>query len=142
MKNRYFILSVLFWAIASICMAVTLPTSSFTSFSGSEDAELSYVSDRGISYLGSTLGTKAAVVYNGTCTYEAWEGDVSGCKDCCDKEFTCGATDYDCWLLRGACIDQCGEPLGGLPLGTPLILLPFALIYAVVRRRNSSAVSE
>jgi hypothetical protein len=137
MKNRYFIFSVLFWVVASVCMAVTLPTSSFTAFSGSEDAELSYVSESGISFLGSNLGTSTtSVVYNGTCTYEAWEGDVSGCKDCCEKEFTCGTTDYDCWLLRGACIDQCGEPLGGLPLGTPLLLLPFALAYAVVRRKR------
>lgn len=135
MKNRYFILSVLFWAIASASMAVVLPTSSFTAFSGSENAELSYVSDRGVSFLGSTVDTRSAV-YNGTCTYEAWNGDVSGCKDCCDKEFTCGTTDYDCWLLRGACIDQCGEPLGGLPLGSPLLLLPFALVYAVIRRKH------
>ena len=135
MKNRYFILSVLFWAIASASMAVVLPTSSFTAFSGSENAELSYVSDRGVSFLGSTVDTRSAI-YNGTCTYEAWNGDVSGCKDCCDKEFTCGTTDYDCWLLRGACIDQCGEPLGGLPLGSPLLLLPFALVYAVIRRKH------
>lgn len=135
MKNRYFILSVLFWAIASASMAVVLPTSSFTAFSGSENAELSYVSDRGVSFLGSTVDTRSAV-YNGTCTYEAWNGDVSGCKDCCDKEFTCGTTDYDCWLLRGACIDQCGEPLGGLPLGSPLLLLPFIGIYAVIRRKR------
>lgn len=135
MKNRYFILSVLFWAIASASMAVVLPTSSFTAFSGSENAELSYVSDRGVSFLGSTVDTRSAV-YNGTCTYEAWNGDVSGCKDCCDKEFTCGTTDYDCWLLRGACIDQCGQPLGGLPLGSPLLLLPFALVYAVIRRKH------
>ena len=135
MKNRYFILSVLFWAVASASMAVVLPTSSFTAFSGSENAELSYVSDRGVSFLGSTVDTRSAV-YNGTCTYEAWNGDVSGCKDCCDKEFTCGTTDYDCWLLRGACIDQCGQPLGGLPLGSPLLLLPFALVYAVIRRKH------
>ena len=134
MKNRYFILSVLFWAVASASMAVVLPTSSFTAFSGSENAELSYVSDRGVSFLGSTVDTRSAV-YNGTCTYEAWNGDVSGCKNCCDEEFTCGTTDYDCWLLRGACIDQCGQPLGGLPLGSPLLLLPFALVYAVIRRK-------
>ncbi len=137
MKNRYFILSVLFWVIASVCMAVTLPTSSFTVFSGSEDAELTYVSDNGITFLGSSQPARSTI-YTGTCTYEEWKGDVSGCQGCCDREFTCGATDYECWMLRGACIDQCGEPLGGLPLGSPLLLLPFALVYALIRRKRST----
>ena len=133
MKNRYFILSVLFWAIASVCMAVSLPTSSFTVFSGSEDAELSYVSDRGISFLGASSSTS----YNGPCQYEDWKGDSSGCVKCCEQSFTCATTDYDCWFQRGLCIDQCGDPLGGLPLGSPLLLLPFALVYAIVRRKRT-----
>ena len=130
MKNRYFILSVLFWAIASVCMAVTLPTSSFTVFSGSDDTELSYVSDRGISFLGTSS------TYNGPCTFEEWKGDSSGCVKCCEQSFTCATTDYDCWFQRGLCIDQCGDPLGGLPLGSPLLLLPFIAIYAVIRRNR------
>ena len=137
MKNRYFILSVLFWAIASVCMAVTLPKSSFTVFSGSEDTELSYVSDRGISFLGASSSTS----YNGPCAYEDWKGDSSGCVKCCEGEFTCATTDYDCWYQRGLCIDQCGEPLGGLPLGSSLILLPFIAIYAVIRKRKETVMA-
>ena len=136
MKNRYFILSVLFWAIASVCMAVTLPSSSFTVYSGSEDTELGFVSDRGISF----LGTGQTSNYDGPCQYADWKGDSSGCVKCCEESFTCATTDYDCWFQRGLCIDQCGDPLGGLPLGSPLLLLPFALVYAFVRKRKEATL--
>lgn len=134
MKNRYLILSVLFWVVASVCMAVTLPKSSFTVFSGSEDAELSYVSDRGISF----LGTGQTSNYDGPCQNNEWKGDSHGCVKCCEENWTCETADYDCWIQRGLCIDQCGDPLGGLPLGSPLMLLPFIAVYAFIRKRKQA----
>ncbi len=136
MNMKNIILSVLFWAVASVSMAVVLPSSSFYEYSGDAEMDLSFVSNNGVSFLGQSAVT---VRYEGTCTYEAWNGDVSGCQKCCETEFTCGDEDYDCWDLKGACMDQCGDPLGGVPLGSPLLLLPFIAIYAVIRKRKENA---
>lgn len=132
MKNRNLILSVLFWAVASVCFAITLPSSSYNAYSAG-DADESFTLGVGSTFNNAYL---TASTYTGSCTYEAFNGDVGGCQNCCEKEFTCGDYDFDCWDLRGLCIDQCGEPLGGLPLGSPLLLLPFIAVYAVVRRNR------
>lgn len=67
--------------------------------------------------------------YSGNCTYETWKGDASACAICCDSELQCEETDDACWDMFSLCMDRCGEPLGGLPLDAPTLLL-LALIMA------------
>jgi hypothetical protein len=133
MKNRYFILSVLFWAIASVCMAVTLPSSSYSSnfaFANSENE--SYVSSIGIQITNHAMLS----AYNAECDEyrkggQLWKGDVNDCTDCCNRNFPSGVDREG----RAQCYNMCDTPLG-MPLGSPLLLLPFALVYAVVRRKR------
>ena len=131
MKN--IILSVIFWAIASVCMAVTLPSSSYSSsfaFPNSENE--SYVSSIGIQIVNNAI-LKA---YNKECdSYreggDLWQGDANQCFTCCDLHFN-GDREG-----RAQCYNMCDTPLG-MPLGTPLLLLPFALVYGVLRRRKEA----
>ena len=133
MKNRYFILSVLFWAIASVCMAVTLPSSSYSSnfaFANSENE--SYVSSIGIQITNHAMLS----AYNDECDEyreggQLWKGDVNDCTDCCNRNFPSGVDREG----RAQCYNMCDTPLG-MPLGSPLLLIPFALVYAVVRRKR------
>jgi hypothetical protein len=133
MKNRYFILSVLFWAIASVCMAVTLPSSSYSSnfaFANSENE--SYVSSIGIQITNHAMLS----AYNAECDEyreggQLSKGDVNDCTDCCNPNFPSGVDREG----RAQCYNMCDTPLG-MPLGSPLLLIPFALVYAVVRRKR------
>jgi hypothetical protein len=135
MKNRYFILSVLFWAIASVCMAVTLPSSSYSSnFAFANSDNESYVSSIGIQITNHAMLS----AYNAECDeYReggyAYQGDINQCFICCN-----GISDR---IARAECLDLCDTPLG-MPLGTTLCLAPFALAYAgfmFYRRRKENA---
>ena len=133
MKNRYFILSVLFWAIASVCMAVTLPSSSYSSnFAFANSDNESYVSSIGIQITNHAMLS----AYAGECDEyreggQLWQEDANGCTDCCDRNFPSGVDREG----RAQCYNMCDTPLG-MPLGTPLLLLPFALVYALIRRKH------
>lgn len=135
MKNRYFILSVMFWAIASVCMAVTLPTTHYSSYSDTEYGNDEFSLGIGTSFLNySTLGAYES----GTCNSDGLVGDAADqyCETCCEEQYQiCEAFgDGNCDELKLSCINDC---MGySLPLGTPLLLLPFALAYAVVRRNR------
>jgi hypothetical protein len=147
MKNRYLIFSVLFWAIASLSMAITLPSSSYTGSSIQNDMwnnEFSIGS--GISYSGVMLSVSNNDENGIECasTVENSNGTIT-CDDCCiDKMVSLYGPS---WFMQhdveyGDCFTTCdGWALADeqTPLGTPLCLLPFIAIYAVVRIRKENA---
>ena len=147
MKNRYFILSVLFWAVASVSMAITLPSSSY---SGSivDEANYSVVQlGTGSSFVGTPLLFSANNIDVDTkaCTTEGTPKDPSECAPCCFRDVykpcmeQTGNDVTACGALNETCNKSCANG-SSLPLGTPLLLLPFALGYAVVRRNRKETV--
>ena len=135
MKNRYFILSVLFWAIASVCMAITLPTTSYqSSYLGSEGASEGIMLGSGTTYTQVYLSA-SNTDYADAC-YGAFSDDEDSCIECCENyEDACPAGDLDCYDKVRICKTTCHEG-PSLPLGSPLLLLPFALVYAVIRKNS------
>ena len=141
MKNRNLILSVLFWMVTSVAMAVTLPSSSYNAFDGYGSQDVISFSVRG----GSSILGNAAVVDDSraaTCNVDKQDpAAMQKCEDCCfgavlwpclqqgGNETTCGPGYLEC-------INSCMG--ASLPLGTPLLLLPFLAIYAVIRRRKQA----
>ena len=95
MKNRYFILSILFWAIASVCLAIKLPASPFVSeYAYADSDNESYVSSIGTQIMNHAMLS----AYTGECDEyreggKLWQGDVNGCTDCCDLYFPSGILD-------------------------------------------------
>lgn len=144
MKYRNLILSVLFWVVASISMAVTLPSSSYNFYESYNTGNEGFTLSLGTTFVNhSTLGVSA---YTGSCTSdEVWTGDVSVCEDCCAQEFKqCmanGGTYQNCKEQRGYCDTECGYKALNqqTPAGEALLLIPFALAYALVRRRRQAS---
>lgn len=138
MKNINLILSVLLWAVCSSVFAVTLPTSSYSSYRDANSGNEEFVIGTGTSFLNySTLGSSEAPL----CNPGELKGDAADqyCESCCSDQYqTCklmGGT--GCLTLKQTCISEC---MGySLPLGSPLLLLPFALVFAFVRRRRKEA---
>lgn len=141
MKYRNFILSVLFWAIASICMAVKLPSSSFSGsfFLGAEsyEAELG----TGARMVGADMLTASASgVDFSHCVKEGVPQDIPECESCCGFILPMGPSYGPVYLT---CFNSCqqGKALGETtPTGSVYFLIPFALAYALVRRKRQ--VSE
>ena len=135
MKNRNLILSVLLWVVCSSVFAVTLPTSSYQSSLISNDAASENI------ILGS--GTKYTQIYNSSSNAdwgnECWddsEGNEKLCLECCTRKlYAC--TSSDCLTLNEACVGVCHNG-PSLPLGTPLMLLPFIAVYAFIHKRKQS----
>lgn len=145
MKNRYFILSVLFWVIASSALAVTLPSSSYSSMSLDYDG--GYSSSMTIGSNVSVIGNYQASAYTGECG----SVDPSQLGTCCNNEvqniygMSSEACYIQCKFQGGPCdcldyYDTCMSSQTSLPLGTPLLLLPFALVYALVRKRKEETL--
>ena len=144
MKNRYFILSVLFWAVASVSMAITLPSSSY---SGSfvDEANSSVVQlGTGSSFVGTPCLFSANNIDVDTyaCTKEGTPQDPSTeCAPCCFRDVykpcmeQTGNDVTACGALNETCNKSCANG-SSLPLGSPLLLLPFIGIYAVIRRNR------
>ena len=141
MKNRYFILSVLFWAITSVLFAVTLPSSSYTGdfMLGGDTYETKL--GTGSSMMGTPLLAASGVTVDpSVCTEDGVQGDPAQCGMCCYNNFykECiaqGGTTTECGAQNEACVKSCTSG-SSLPLGSPLLLLPFALVYAIVRRKR------
>ena len=145
MKN--IILSVLFWVLASAVMAIKLPAESFGSYDTYEYGNDSYTLGIGSTIMNTAvLGT--ASYQDGGCVVDPGTSadDVkTHCAECCNdnvfipcivnggNEDSCGALHYDC---RQAC-----ERSFSVPLGSALLLLPFALAYAVIRRRKEAVMA-
>lgn len=146
MKN--IILSVLFWAVVSVCMAIKLPSTSYSAYSTSDMESKSYTIGIGTTFTNQAMLTS----YNGSCTNQGLNngsGTEIGniCTNCCADELCPGLSAEACQTkliiegnisLWGECMKACeGEHL---PLGSPLLLLPFALVYAFVRRRKEETL--
>lgn len=145
MKYRNLILSVLCWLVASVSLAVTLPSSSYTGsfFTGAETYEAQLGS--GVSMVGSTLLSTSSNVDPYYCMKEGIEQDVLYCTGCCttyvqDECFKSNPVNPDeCFSLNQICFESCTGGSRSLPLGSPLLLLPFALAYALIRRRHQAS---
>ena len=136
MKYRNLILSVLFWAIASMSMAVTLPSSSYSSFVFDDEAT-AYTISTGTTFVNHSLSSGSVTDWG--CTKE--EGDEYGtsCWTCCtEKTKTTDPTNPD----NIACMQQCqGTHLGSLDASVA-VLLSMILTYAgfmFYRRRKEYA---
>ncbi len=142
MKNRNLILSVLFWAIASVSMAVTLPTSSYSSFVMDEEAS-AYSISTGTTFMNHSLTASGTSAYE-QCSQDVnpdYAGNPPKCMDCCAPIVgTRDLTDQN--LL--SCLSFCtGLALGGYtPLDASVyVLLALALAYAgfmYYRRRKEN----
>ena len=131
MKNRNLILSVLLWAVCSSVFAVTLPSSSYNSYSIYDLGSEEYTISTGTSFLNTSLLSS----YNsGTCQVDKQNPNAMQlCQECCvGAVLSKGGSESD-YLL---CINDCMG--ASLPLGTPLMLLPFIAVYAVLRRRKQA----
>ena len=140
MKN--IILSVLFWAVASVCAAITLPNSSYMGSTADVDFDDSFSTfsiGTSSTITGSYLG--ASQSYDGACNENP---PVSQERTICcmgqipeifGQTLTDCAKSYnqDCLNYYQDCLNS-----ASLPLGTPLLLLPFIAVYALVRRRKEA----
>jgi hypothetical protein len=124
MKHINLILSVLFWAIASVSMAVTLPTSSYSSFVMDEDAT-AYTISTGTTFLNHSLSSSSTKDWE--CYKE--EGDEFGtwCWDCCTK--ATGSTKFD-HPDNIACMQQCQSTHLGSLDASVAVLLSMVVAYA------------
>ena len=136
MKYRNLILSVLFWAIASMSMAVTLPSSSYSSFVFDDDAT-AYTISTGTTFVNHSLSSSATQDWG---CHKKDEGDEFGtfCWDCCTVNTeTTDPTNPD----NIACMQQCqGTHLGSLDASVA-VLLSMILTYAgfmYYRRRKEN----
>jgi hypothetical protein len=136
MKHINLILSVLFWAIASVSMAVTLPTSSYSSFVMDDDAT-AYTISTGTTFLNHSLSSSSTTDFG--CYKE--EGDEFGttCWDCCTEKT--GSTKFD-HPDNIACMQQCQSThLGSLDANV-MVLLSMVIAYSgfmYYRRRRENA---
>ena len=144
MKHLNIILSILFWSIASMCMAIKLPTSSYTSdyLGGTDSPEFQL--GTGITMKNTSFLAAAANIDVNVCTWEGIPRNPNDCSECCEEYFLSG-TVYDKKSFL-ACTNSCeqGKALGEpeTPAGEVLILVPFALTYAGFmnyRRRRKNA---
>ena len=140
MKNRNLILSVLLWVVCSSVFAVTLPSSSYSAFETSNVSE-SYTLGFGSSF------RNTAVLSSGTFEYSCIDANynkndnaqLEACEKCCDDLESCmqAIGDFnECLNASLRCKNACQG--ASLPLGTPLLLLPFIAIYAVLRKRKQA----
>ena len=127
------------WAIASVCMAITLPSSSYSAY---ETTNVSESFTLGIgSSITNTYMASAGDYARGTCTVDKQDPNaIYLCEQCCIGTvlMPCaqqGGTEATCGPAYKECINDCMG--ASLPLGTPLLLLPFALVYALVRRKRN-----
>ncbi len=137
MKNRYFILSMLFWVLASVCMAVTLPRTSYqSSLIGGEAPSEGIVLGTGTSY--KQIYLTSSENWGNAC-WEESEGNERDCEDCCIKKLN-ACTSGNCLDQHVECVNVCHNG-PSLPLGSSLLLLPFIAIYAVIRKRKETVMA-
>ena len=142
MKNRNLLLSVLFWAVASYALAITLPSSSYLGSTVDVDFDASYSTismGTSTTITGSYLTASAS--YDGACNDKpavSQERTVC-CMGQIPEKFGMSLTDCarsyntDCLNYYQDCLNS-----ASLPLGTPLMLLPFIAVYAVLRKRKQA----
>lgn len=136
MKNRNFILSMLFWCIASLAMAIQLPSSSYSIYEGMSGSSETYTLGIGTTISGTPILYSSQNIDIAVCTIEGTPQDPDVCGECCFSKVLMIYDDEEAYNL---CVNSCtnGVALGESPLGEALILLPFALVYALVRRKRN-----
>ena len=142
MKNRNLILSVLLWVVCSSVFAVTLPSSSYSAFETSNVSE-SYTLGLGSSFRNTAVLSSGAFEYS--CIPENYDkndnAQLALCEGCCQDKLepciTATGNPSECFNANLKCINEC-ENGPSLPLGTPLMLLPFIAAYAVLRKRKEA----
>ena len=140
MNNINLILSVLLWAVCSSVFAVTLPSSSYSAYETTNVSE-SFSLGMGSSF-NNTYLTSASDYARGTCTVDKQDPNaIQLCEGCCMGTalipcLQAGGTEDSCGPAYKECINDCMG--ASLPLGTPLMLLPFIAVYAVLRRRKQA----
>ena len=137
------ILLIVMTLCAMSAMAVSLPNKSYNSYASRTSNSGAYTLGIGTQFLNQAV----VGAYNGECDQyreggNLWTGDVSACENCCLTNYVCGEEDWDCLDARGFCMDNCGEPLGGLPLDAPTAFL-LAMIaaygaFAVYRHKKAT----
>lgn len=136
MKHISLVLSILFWAIASLALAVKLPSTSYSSYSREVTSTESFTIGTGAAFNNISLFNSNTDPIGLECGAAVEEGeDYDDCAQCCQDRVGEGNTGY------GDCMTSCkGWALGEerTPLGEVLILLPFITIYAVVRKRKEN----
>ena len=145
MKNKNLILSVLFWVVASCAFAITLPTSSYSGFESATDYNVDYSSTIGIGRSTSIIGSylRISESYDGSCNDNP---PVSSQRTLCCAEKVAEVfqeTLTDCAKNNNVdCLEYYSDCLSSasLPLGSPLLLLPFIAVYALVRRRKEETL--
>lgn len=138
MKHKNLILGVLFWAIASVSLAVTLPSSSYFSSSIEITSTESFTIGTGAAFNNITLYNSNTDPVGLECGAGVDNGDYDTCAQCCQEKVGEGNTGY------GDCMTSCkGWALGeeATPAGEVLLLIPFALAYAFIRKRKASEVA-
>lgn len=130
-------------SVASVALAVTLPSHSFYGANRLYDMNEDVVETEAgttFSRINLRLSTENSA-WGDKCWNEA-SGDVYKCQDCCglslesaeEKSGQSEAND----ALFDACMDICDAT--SLPLGSALWLLPFAFAYGIYRRYKSKKV--
>jgi hypothetical protein len=140
MKN--IILSVLFWAVASVCLAIKLPSSSY---SGSGvDYDNSFNSTFTIGSRSITGIYLSAAAYGGECASATVDNMAQCCQDMLSSTYSMSLDKATALYYGGVnkepleYYNNCMSGNTSLPLGSPLLLLPFALVYGVIRRRKEA----
>ena len=138
MKYRNLILSVLCWLVASVSLAVTLPKSSFSIYDGLDNGNDSYTLGIGTTFSGSAVLYSNQEIDITVCTIEGVAQDPDVCGECCFAKIL---SVYDDEVAHELCIDSCtkGVALNESPTGEALLLIPFALAYALIRRRRKAS---
>ena len=137
MKNIKLISSIICWMLASVAMAVSLPSSSYTSqYAFSEE---SFSISTGSTFAGSMLRSSNHDEVGLACGEAVDEGEYEECYECCQEKVEGWNTGVEGNIKYGDCMTSCeGWALNeeDTPLGESLILLPFIAIYAVIRRNR------
>ena len=132
-------------------MAVTLPSSSYNAFEGVNFGNENYTLGVGVSFKNSSLlstGYEPSTTSDVACTVAPSTSDdeaLTYCSECCtnnvfypclgELEETPGAVS-ECEKRNLSCVQSCKDSRS-LPLGSSLLLLPFALAYTFIRKRKT-----
>lgn len=139
------ILSIVLMLCSVGAMAVSLPSTSYSSYSGSSVGNAYTIG------AGTTFVNQAMVgSYEGSCNPDSWQSDKNSCKTCCEGELDqCAASCagdpacmQDCFKQNAECHANCENPELGQPLDAPvycLMLMVAAYGTVMVYRRRKLA---
>ena len=147
MKNKSLILSIVFWFVTTVLMAVSLPSSPY--YRGATRSAETFQTQvgTGVSINGYSLVGTASDESTDVCTGENPQ-DVEPCRICCRDNVLMPCLDenpsdpYLCGQLNTDCIMSCTNG-SSLPLDAPvffLLMMIAAYGAVVVYRRKTASV--